>query len=67
MLISIALLGITAYNQYQKLEYAKETILIQDKAIEKQQELINHQIRYISYFESQQSNHTDSPIYRGPL
>ncbi len=67
MLIGIALLAITAYNQHQKLEYARETIIIQDEAIAKQQELINHQIRYISYFEMQKSSRTDRPIYRGPL
>lgn len=67
MLIGIALLAITAYNQYQKLEYARETIQVQDEAIRKQQELINHQIRYISFFESQRVNASNSPIYRGPL
>lgn len=67
MLIGIALLAITAYNQYQKLEYARETIQVQDEAIRKQQELINHQIRYISFFESQGVNARNSPIYRGPL
>ena len=67
MLIGIALLAITAYNQYQKLEYARETIQVQDEAIRKQQELINHQIRYISYFETQQASRNNSPIYRGPL
>lgn len=67
MLIGIALLAITAYNQYQKLEYARETIAIQDEAINKQQDLINHQIRYISYFEMQKANRIDNPIYRGPL
>lgn len=67
MLIGIALLAITAYNQHQKLEYARETIIIQDEAIAKQQELINHQIRYISYFEMQKPSRTDRPIYRGPL
>ena len=67
MFVGIALLAITAYNQYKKLEYARETIAIQEEAIYKQQELINHQIRYISYFEMQQSQRTESPIYRGPL
>lgn len=67
MLIGIALLAITAYNQHQKLEYARETICVQDEAIKKQQELINHQIRYISYFEMQKTNRIDNPIYRGPL
>lgn len=63
MLIGLALLAITAYNQHEKLEYARETITIQDAAIQKQQDLINHQIRYISYFEMQKSN----PINRGQL
>lgn len=67
MLVSIALLAITAYNQHQKLEYARETIEIQDEAIRKQQQLINHQIRYISYFETQKPHRVDDPIYRGPL
>lgn len=67
MLIGIVLLAITAYDQHQKLEYARETIVIQDEAIAKQQELISHQIRYISYFEMQKSTGTNSPIYRAPL
>lgn len=67
MLIGIALLAITAYNQHQKLEYARETIVLQDEAIKKQQELINHQVRYISYFEMQKASRNNSPIYRGPL
>lgn len=67
MFVGIALLAITAYNQYKKLEYARETIAIQDEAIHKQQELINHQIRYISYFEMQKSKRIESPIYRGPI
>ena len=67
MLVGLSLLAITAYNQHKKLEYARETIMIQDEAIRKQQELINHQIRYISYFEMQKFNKPDNPIYRGPL
>ena len=67
MLIGMALLAITAYNQHKKLEYARETIEIQDEAIHKQQELINHQTRYISFFEMQRPKRIESPIYRGPI
>ena len=67
MLIGLALLGITAYNQYNQLQYAKETIQTQHEAINKQQELINHQIRYIGLMESQTFNSRQNPIYRGPL
>ncbi len=66
MLIGLALLAITAYNQYNQLEYAKDTIQTQHEAINKQQELINHQIRYIGIMESQAVNSRQNPIYRGP-
>lgn len=67
MLIGIALLAITAYNQHQKLKFARDTITIQDEAIKKQQELINHQVRYISFMEMQNNNFPRNPIFRGPL
>lgn len=67
MLIGLALLAITAYNQHNKLEFAKDTIRIQDEAIRKQQELINHQVRYIGFMESQQVSSPQSPIFRGPI
>jgi predicted histidine transporter YuiF (NhaC family) len=66
MLIGLALLAITAYNQHNQLEYAKDTIQTQHEAINKQQELINHQIRYIGIMESQAVNSRQNPIYRGP-
>lgn len=66
MLIGLALLALTAYDQHKKLLYARETIVIQDEAIKKQKELINHQIRYISFFEMQNINRINDPIYRGP-
>ena len=52
IIISIVLLAFTAYDQYDKLQYANETILIQNEAILKQQELINHQTRYIGFIET---------------
>lgn len=67
MLIGLALLALTAYDQHKKLSYARETIVIQNEAIVKQQELINHQIRYISFFESQNIKKQQDPIYRGPI
>lgn len=67
VLISIALLAITAYDQYQKLEFAKDTIFIQGEAIQKQQELINHQIRYINFIEMETAHPPSDPIFRGPL
>ena len=66
MLIGLALLAITAYNQYNDLQFAKDTIQIQDEAIRKQQELINHQVRYIGLMESRAVNSHQNPIYRGP-
>lgn len=67
MLIGLGLLAIAAYNQYSQLKYAKDTIQIQHKAISKQQELIDHQVRYISLIESQVVNRQSNPVYRGPL
>lgn len=67
MLIGLILLVILTYNQKNQLEYAIETIQIQDEAIYKQQELINHQIRYIGLMESQAVNSDKNPVYRGPL
>ena len=67
MLIGLALLAITAYNQKKQIEWAKDTIQLQEAAIKKQQELINHQIRYISYFESLNSTLKQNPIFRGPI
>lgn len=52
IIICLVLLAFTAYDQYDKLQYAKETILIQNEAILKQQELINHQTRYIGFIET---------------
>ena len=60
-------LAIAAYNQYSQLKYAKDTIQIQHEAISKQQELIDHQVRYISLIEPQVVNRQSNPIYRGPL
>lgn len=67
MLIGLALLAITAYNQHNQLQFAKDTIQVQDEAIRKQQELINHQVRYIGLMESRAVNSRQSPIYKGPL
>jgi len=66
MLIGLALLAITAYNQHNQLQFAKDTIQVQDEAIRKQQDLINHQVRYIGLMESRTANSFQSPIYRGP-
>lgn len=53
IIISLTLLCYLCYNQYNKIEYAKETIDIQHNAILKQQELIDHQKRYITFIQSQ--------------
>lgn len=67
MFISIALLAFALFDQYQKLEFAKDTVSIQNEAIQKQRELINHQIRYIDFMERDALRSTNSPIFRGPL
>ena len=67
ILICLILLALVAYNKHDELEYAKETILLQNEAILKQKELIRHQIRYISIIEMQGNQLIDNPIHRGPI
>jgi len=53
LIICIFLLMFFLYRTNEKLEYATETVKIQDEAIRKQQKLIDFQIYYIDTIKSE--------------
>lgn len=52
LIICIFLLMFFLYRTNEKLEYAADTVKIQDEAIRKQQELIDFQVYYIETIKS---------------
>ena len=54
------------YKQSEELDYLRETIKIQDMAIQKQQFLIDYQKYYIESFENK-NNKIYNPLFQNPL
>ena len=61
LIICIFLLMFFLYRTNEKLEYATETVKIQDEAISKQQNLIDFQIYYIDTIESERIRPENNP------
>ena len=68
-LLLIILSGILVwlfYKQSEELNYLRDTIQIQDRAIQKQQFLIDYQKYYIESLENK-NNQIYNPLFKNPL
>ena len=54
-------IDVFSLQNYEKLEYATETVKIQDEAIRKQQKLIDFQIYYIDTIKSERIRPQNNP------